>query len=174
MSRECDFIKQRASRATPKRVKLIKKQAQATAGRGAGNAFRHTKTGFREDIKIVVRSGWEANICRILNAYGIKFRYEPQLFHFPIQRGTKAYVPDLFLPDTDEWIEIKGYLDRSGKVKLKRFKKYYPEEFSKLTIITGGSKDSIDFFKSIGVQNILLYSEFRKNYKSIIKNWEGS
>lgn len=48
-----------------------------------GNAYKHTKTGYREDIDLNVRSNWEANFVRILNAYKIKFEFEPTVFAFP-------------------------------------------------------------------------------------------
>lgn len=72
-----------------------------------GNAYRHTKTGYRKDLGMNFRSNWEANFSRILNAYEIKFEFEPKVFTFPIKRGTKGYVPDFYFPHTDEWIEIK-------------------------------------------------------------------
>ena len=42
-----------------------------------GNAYKHTKTGFREDIGLNLRSNWEANFVRVLNGYKIKFEFEP-------------------------------------------------------------------------------------------------
>ena len=69
-----------------------------------------------------------------LTGYKIDFEFEPKVFTFPIKRGTKGYTPDLYIEETKEWIEIKGYLDDKSKLKLKRFKKYYPEEFRKTNI----------------------------------------
>jgi hypothetical protein len=51
-----------------------------------GNAYQHTKTGFREDLGLTLRSNWEANFARILTAYEIKFDFEPTVFAFPIKR----------------------------------------------------------------------------------------
>jgi hypothetical protein len=51
-----------------------------------GNAYQHTKTGFREDLGLTLRSNWEANFARILNAYKIKFDFEPTVFAFPIKK----------------------------------------------------------------------------------------
>ena len=62
-----------------------------------GNAYKHTKTGFRTDIQLNVRSNWEANFVRILNGYSIKFEFEPTVFSFPIKRGTKGYTPVLLI-----------------------------------------------------------------------------
>lgn len=110
---------------------ILKEESKSSRG----NAYKHTKSGYREDLGIVMRSNWEANVARIYNAYEVKFEFEPKVFSFPIKRGTKGYTPDFYLPKQDEWLEIKGYLDDKSKIKLKRFKRYYPQEFEKLTFI---------------------------------------
>lgn len=139
-----------------------------------GNAYKHTKTGFRQDISLNVRSNWEANFVRILNAYKIKFEFEPTVFSFPIKRGTKGYTPDFYLTNSDEWIEIKGYLDEKSKTKLKRFKRYYPKEFEKLVcIISKYSKDASLFMDEIEVPKVIYYEDIRNEYSSSVLNWEG-
>lgn len=62
-----------------------------------GNAYKHTKSGYRKDLGMTFRSNWEANFARILSAYKIEFDFEPVVFPFPIKRGTRAYTPDFFL-----------------------------------------------------------------------------
>ena len=57
-----------------------------------GNAYKNTKTGFRTDIQLNVRSNWEANFVRILNGYSIKFEFEPTVFSFPIKAPEGAIV----------------------------------------------------------------------------------
>lgn len=139
-----------------------------------GNAYKHTKTGFREDIQLNVRSNWEANFVRILNAYKIKFEFEPTVFAFPIKRGTKGYTPDFYLTKSDEWVEIKGYLDDKSKIKLRRFKRYYPEEFEKLVcIISKYSKEACLFMDELEVPKVIYYEDIRSEYSSLVPNWEG-
>jgi len=139
-----------------------------------GNAYKNTKTGFRSDIQLNVRSNWEANLIRIFNGYNIKFEFEPTVFAFPIKRGTKGYTPDFFINKTKEWIEIKGYLDTKSKVKLKRFKRYYPKEFEKLIcIISKYSKDAVEFMEELEVPMVIYYEDIRTEYGSLIPNWEG-
>ncbi len=173
MSQEKLFIDTRAKRKKPRKLTKIKVEESPVTVTRKGNAYKHTRTGYRDDLDLVLRSGWEANFCRVLRSYDIEFEFEPQAFHFPIKRGNKGYVPDFWLPTTEEWVEVKGYLDNNSKIKIKRFKKYFPEDFAKLTIITGSAKASLEFFKSIEVPRVLLYSEFRREYKSTVKNWEG-
>lgn len=82
------------------------------------------------------RSSWEANYARYLNwlveLKEIKsWEFEPETFMFEkIKRGNISYTPDFRIINNDESIEyheIKGYMDKDSKVKIKRFNKYFPE-----------------------------------------------
>ena len=95
-------------------------------------------------------------------------------FHSLLRGGTKGYIPDFYYPKTQDWIEIKGYLDDKSKIKIKRFKRYYPEEFSKLTmIISKYSTAAKSFVKQIGVPNVIYYEDIREFYSEKIYKWEG-
>lgn len=122
-----------------------------------------------------LRSTWEANFARIINAYDIEFEFEPKVFTFPVKRGTKGYTPDFYLNKTDEWVEIKGYLDDKSKIKLKRFKRYYPDEFTKMTlIISKYSSAAKNFASLLGFTNVLFYEDIKNFYIDKIPNWEGN
>jgi len=139
-----------------------------------GNAYKHTKSGYRNDLGINLRSNWEANFARILNAYNIKFSFEPVVFSFPIKRGTKSYTPDFYIEKSSEWVEIKGYLDDKSKIKLKRFKRYYEEDFSRLTfIISKYSNSAKSFAAEIEIPKIVYYEDIKFFYADKIPNWEG-
>lgn len=73
------------------------------------------------------RSMMEANVARYYNFVGIKWEYEPREFKFPIERGIRFYKPDFYLPDTDTYIECKGWFDPKSKTRMKRMAKYFPE-----------------------------------------------
>ena len=80
----------------------------------------------------------------------------------------------MYLADTKEWIEVKGYLDDKSKLKIKRFKKYYPEEFNKLTfIISKYSAEAIRFAIEIEMPRVIFYEDIRNEYARLIINWEG-
>lgn len=69
----------------------------------------------------------------LLESKLIKFwEHEPQTFWFlEIKRGVRSYLPDFKVTRLDEthyWIEVKGYMDKKSITKIKRFKKYYPNE----------------------------------------------
>jgi hypothetical protein len=139
-----------------------------------GNAYKHTKSGYREDLGMNMRSNWEANVARIYNAYKIDFEFEPKVFTFPIKRGTKGYTPDFYLPKHDEWLEVKGYLDDKSKIKLKRFKRYYPDEFEKLTFVCSKySSDAKRFANDLEIPNVVFYEDIRNFYMDKVPYWEG-
>lgn len=82
------------------------------------------------------RSRWEANFARILEKRKqsgeiIEWLHEPKTFWFEgIKRGCVSYLPDFMvtLPDgSEEFYEIKGWMDDRSITKLKRMKKYHPK-----------------------------------------------
>jgi hypothetical protein len=98
--------------------------------------------------RLYFRSNWEyryALYLQYLKDQGkIKeWEHEPRTFWFEaIKRGVRSYLPDFkvtSLDDTHFWVEVKGYMDAKSNTKIKRFKKYYPDE--KLVVMTG------DWFK---------------------------
>lgn len=101
------------------------------------NMYSRARSGKRKDLdNMFFRSRTEANYARVLKYTKVNFEYEPKTFWFEgIKRGTRAYIPDFYLPDKDEWHEFKGWLDPKSITKLKRMKKYYPEIFPKIRMI---------------------------------------
>jgi predicted nuclease of restriction endonuclease-like RecB superfamily len=168
------------SRRTLKRLRKLKgENAEITATKvrslgGRGSVYQYTKTGARADLGgLIVRSNWEANVARVFTIHGIKFEFEPTKFYFPIKRGTKVYIPDFYLPATDEYIEVKGFFDDKSRIKIKRFKKYFPDEFERLImIISKSSSRAKKIATDLGVKTVLYYEDF-KVYKPIISTWEG-
>lgn len=125
-------------------------------------------------MNLNLRSAWEANFARIAKTYGIKYEFEPKVFTFPIKRGTKAYTPDFYFTNLDKWIEIKGYLDNKSKIKIKRFKRYYPIEFEKFTmIISRYSSEAKEFVEEMQVPNVVFYEDMKDFYSKIVYKWEG-
>ena len=144
--------------------------------------MRIAKGGYRKDLKQYFRSKWEANMSRYYNFLGIKWIYEPQEFEFyKIKRGSRFYKPDFYLPEQDKFIEIKGWFIANDKTKLRRFKKYYPEEFAKLKFIVpdkySRSKANGEMIKflcddlGIDFEKIMSYKEIEK-YGKLISGWE--
>lgn len=125
------------------------------------NPYSRTKSGKRKDLDLFVRSTWEANYARYLNfliSSGAikKWEYEPDRFEFPIKRGTRSYTPDFKITNPDgsiEYHEVKGWMDKKSKTRLKRMAQYYPDV--KLVVVDGKS-----------------YKEIEKEVRGFIKHWE--
>lgn len=89
------------------------------------------------DKRIYCRSTWEANFARYLQLLKehkkiLDWQHECKTFWFEnIKRGVRSYLPDFFVINLDEsnyWVEVKGFYDSKSLTKIKRFRKYYPNE----------------------------------------------
>lgn len=110
------------------------------------------KAGWREigGQRHYFRSRWEANYARyleLLKSRGEidKWEHEPETFWFDgIVRGTVSYLPDFRVtrrPGGIEYHEVKGWMDDRSRVKIKRFRAYYP--LLKLIVIDGAAYKGI-------------------------------
>jgi len=141
-----------------------------------GSVYSDARGGKRKDLDgQYFRSAWEANYARYLNYIGEKWEYEPIEFEFKeIKRGTRFYTPDFYLPDSDKFIEIKGWFRKKDKTKLKRLKKYYPEQFKKLILVIEDAfkGEQAKFAHKIGIEKIESYKEIENKLGGLIENWE--
>lgn len=134
----------------------------------------HSKavSGRRQDLEnIFFRSKAEANYARYLNFMSIRWQYEPRVFDFEkIRRGCVSYKPDFYLPETDRWIEVKGWFDKKSITRLNRFKRYYPDEFKKLVLVLQ-SRKAMWTAARLG----LPYEDYRRIAQQVsgfVKHWE--
>lgn len=115
---------------------------------------RHTfggwfsKKGIRPDLGHRVRSTWEANFCRILNAMEIPYEYEPKVFDL----GDCRYLPDFRIAGT-YWVEIKGWATEASLSKVEKFRQLYPDQH-------------------IEVVGADLYKQLEREWKDRIPQWE--
>jgi hypoxanthine phosphoribosyltransferase len=74
----------------------------------------------------------EYEFARILDFYGIDWRYEPRSFPLRWERGhvTEAFTPDFFLPDLNMYVELttlKTGLTAEKNRKMRTLKELYPD-----------------------------------------------
>jgi hypothetical protein len=83
------------------------------------------KAGIRKDISATIYfySRWEANIARLFNLLSIQWQHQPKTFDL----GSQTYTPDFYLPETDEYIEVKNFMGEYSKLRDKKFRKLYPD-----------------------------------------------
>ena len=156
---------------------ITKKQATGNRGR---ISYSHRR---KDCDNLFLRSRWEANFYRYLKQRRdvAKIEYEPEDFtfwQFGHKKGTVSYTPDFKVTFKDGsyiWVEVKGGLmPAKDKTKIRRFKKYFPEEASKLVALTPGkaSKTAV-FFKSENIPIRWHYPTLQKRWKKRIDHWEG-
>lgn len=106
------------------------------------------------------RSGYEYIYAEYLTSKGIKWLYEPIRFYL----SKFSYTPDFFLPETNEWVEVKGYFLDKSKEKAELFER---ETCVKLKFIFYEDilKIKPDYIKWIRSIPIIL-SESKKNSSS--------
>ena len=76
-----------------------------------------------------MRSTWEIKYANYLDSKNILWQYESKQFH--LSNG-KRYCPDFFLPELNEYHEIKGYLSNTAHEKITLFKAEYPNIMFKI------------------------------------------
>jgi len=69
-----------------------------------------------------LKSGWEEAYAKYLDKNNVKWEYESKTFDL----GNTAYTPDFYLPDTNEYIEIKGWWRKDAETKFNLFAYQYP------------------------------------------------
>jgi len=140
------------------------------------NARSVSEHGRRHDLGgIAFRSRKEANIARWLNFLNVRWEYESREFEFPVRRGIRFYTPDFWLPDDEIFYEIKGWLNPESVTKLRRFRKFYPDEFQRLSVICAGTgRKGILKLVEIGVpeERIIDYGKIAKHGRFISSFWE--
>jgi hypothetical protein len=84
-----------------------------------GKIAHHGKWVKYKGIKM--RSTWEVKYAKWLDKQGTKWQYESKTFDL----GNTTYTPDFYLPETDTYVEIKGWWRDDAKEKFELFRKKY-------------------------------------------------
>lgn len=99
---------------------------------------------------------WELAVARTFDTSGIKWMYERKWFKL---RDGVRYLPDFFLPETNEWYEVKAGWGR----KLEEFEQSKAIPFrglgEKLTVLTDANR-TLQVF--VGLTDYAM----RKNYRA--------
>ncbi len=85
--------------------------------------------------RVVLRSSYEVIFAKYLLKHRIRFEYEPRRIQLA---PDTIYIPDFYLPDTDTWVEVKGYASPNWLRKRAMFER----AGYKLIVVTGASIDS--------------------------------
>jgi len=116
-------IGRRHSSATKNKMSKTASDQIVSGKRSSHSQGKHYHCMSPNQGRIRVRSSWERDYADYLYSNNINFYYEHK--QFPLSNG-KIYVPDFYLPSTDEFIEIKGFLSEDQAEKYKLFANEYP------------------------------------------------
>lgn len=97
-----------------------------------GKKARHVKRCWNQHPDgrwFSMRSSWEVCYADYLTKNNLQWDYEPETF---LLRDGAAYTPDFYLPESTEYIEVKGWMTNQHKEKIAAFREQYPEK--KITI----------------------------------------
>jgi len=70
---------------------------------------------------VSMRSSWEVAYAKYLDKNNIKWLYESKTFNL----GNCTYTPDFYLPETNTYVEIKGYWYREAKTRYLKFRRKF-------------------------------------------------
>ena len=111
-------------------------------------AYKYDWYIIKNGKKIRMRSGYEVMYAEILNDRGIEWQYEPEIFKLT---DSCRYTPDFYLPEYDEWVEVKGWFTDKAKNKCALFKEL-------------GYKLGMIFIEDLNSLHSMKYGKFKKSY----------
>lgn len=163
----------RSVSAVKRKLETLEKSKRTTTKQGVKQGVKNERSyiGKRADLGgQFFRSCYEANAARYFNYKGWQWEFEPEYFVFEgIKRGQTTYIPDFRITRKKgkekqvRWVEVKGYMDPASKTKLRRFKKFFPEEFDKLIVVCRGpNTKTYQFCQKLGVNEIITYQEIER------------
>lgn len=106
------------SKETKERLSRIRSDYLASAKNAGG--FKDVgwyKISNVNNEEFIVRGLWEYNVALKLNDQNILWIRNQYLNYF-VDDVKKTYNPDFYLPDLNEYIEVKGYFSDKDKIKM--------------------------------------------------------
>jgi hypothetical protein len=82
-------------------------------------SFSKTKTVIYKGCKL--RGSWEYAYAQYLDAQNIIWEQPRESFPYEFEGKIRQYFPDFYLPQTDDFIEIKGYETEKDRAKWRQF-----------------------------------------------------
>ncbi len=104
---------------TKERLSLIQSRRIDEEGHGGFLNVKYYKISNTASVQYSVRGTWELRVAEWLNSRGCIWERKKYLGYTDLAGVHRTYVPDFYLPDSDEYWEIKGYFSEKDKTKLK-------------------------------------------------------
>lgn len=128
---KCNRTKEQNERQSKKMLgrkatlETLEKISKSNIGKHLNNGKGYGKQFYYDSPlqgKIRLRSSYELAYAKYLDYNNILWLYEMETFDL----GTTTYTPDFYLPKTEKFIEIKGYMRPEAKKKIDMFNEQYP------------------------------------------------
>ena len=137
----CDGL----TKETDGRIKKSASKISETISNKIGDSDWHCQNRQRIEYKdAIFDSAWEYEFVKFLDEHNIKWTRNEEYFIYVFENSEHRYFPDLYLPEYDLFIEIKGYCREKDKAKWDQFEKkldiYFLKDLKEL---------NIDYFKNI-------------------------
>lgn len=116
MKIEQTCLKKYGVKHSSQHIDIARKSAR---GQTKKNIATHWKT--QEELECM--GSYELATVIWLNSNRINFKWHPKSF---LLKNGKYYIPNLYLPDRDLWIEIKGYFRKDAQEKWDFFRGEHP------------------------------------------------
>lgn len=97
-----------------------RKAAMAARFKGRPSPFPNRRFYYKD---IPFRSSYEMRVAKALDALGIAWEFETRRFDLS---DSKTYMPDFYLPEMDEYIEVKGYYGPKSATTMSRMFEAHP------------------------------------------------
>lgn len=105
------------SKEAREKLSLIRSKFLEKENSGGFKDVKWYKVNNLSGQEYVVRGTWELTVANLLNSHGVNWIKNKQLPY--VKDGIqKTYNPDFYLPDTNEYIEVKGYYSDNDKIKM--------------------------------------------------------
>jgi len=133
-------IKQRPKEFT----KAIGEKVSKTIMKKVADGTWHTSLAKHMHIKykgVNLHGSWEYKYAQYLDSLNIKWIRNTDSFTYEFDGKMRNYTPDFYLPDSDKYIEIKGYKTKKDDAKWSQFPKHrtleilLKEDLQKLKVI---------------------------------------
>lgn len=100
------------------------KKISATIRKKVEEGTWHTSLAKKMHINyknIDLHGSWELKYAMYLDKFNIKWIRNKNTFDYFFDGKNRKYTPDFYLPDTDEYVEIKGYKTKKDDAKWSQF-----------------------------------------------------
>jgi hypothetical protein len=113
------FRGQHHSKETREKLSRIQSQRIEEAGHGGFLDVKYYIATNLEGADYSVRGTWELKVAEWLTNQGRLWERKRYLLYVDSFQVKRTYVPDFYLPETQEYWEIKGYFSEKDKNKLR-------------------------------------------------------